>query len=206
MVHGRLGSWATCQQTHLRCRHRSNTARTQDTSHHASHLQSHHPRCPSRLGTGSQYHPHQYQQLLLLLLYCHPHRHLPLLQRPSIQVQGAQTLAAASRTALGAPASNPSSGTFGRNNFSAGSLRILIARLVVCRRRRPCCGGCTGSTSRAHGDEKVAVAVVLPDVTLEELQLCWFFQHVRTIISKITNCTIFSPLTTTLSTYLMTQH
>ena len=182
-----MGSWVTWQQDQLWRRHRSNTARTQNTSQEASHPQCHHPRCPSRLGTGSQSHHHQQCQLLnpLLLLHCHSRQHrLMLLQlhSPSIQAWAAQTLAAASRTARGAPASNLSSGTFGRSNFSAGSLRILKPRLVVCSRRRPCCGGRTGSTSRAHGNEKVAVAVVLLGVTLVQLQLCWKHQHARTTL------------------------
>ena len=97
------------------------------------------------------------------------HHHLPLLQHLAIQVAAARTLAAASRTARGAPASNPSFGTSGRSNFSAGSLRILNARLVACSRRRPCCGGCTGSAFRAHGGEIVATAMVLLGVTLVQL-------------------------------------
>ena len=174
-----MGSWATCQQAHLLYTHRSKTARTQNTSQHASHPQSHHPRCPSRLGTGSQAHLHQHQQLLLLLYPPRQHHPLPLQQHLSIQVAAAQTLAAASRTARGAPASNPSSGTSGRSNFSAGSLRILNARLVVCSRRRPCCGGCTGSTSRAPGDERVAAAAMdLRGVTLLQLLVCWKCQHI----------------------------
>ena len=176
-----MGSWAIAQQVALppRCTHRSKTDRTQSTSHNNSHPRLHHPRCPSRLGTGSQsHHHHQYQQLLLLLLYPPRRHHLPQLQHLSIQVAAAQTLAAASRTARGAPASNPSSGTFGRSNFSAGSLRILIARLVVCSRRKPCCGGCAGSTSRAHGEERVAAAVVLLGAALLQLRL-WWKHHMR---------------------------
>ena len=174
-----MGSWATWQQTHLRCRHRSKTARTQDISQEGLHPQSRHPRCPSRLGTGSQAHHHQHQQLLLLL-YPRHHHHLPLLQHPSIQVAAAQTLAAASHTARGAPASNPSFGTSGRSNFSAGNPHILKARLVVYSRRRPCCGGCTGSTSHAHGDERVSAVVVLLGVTLVQLRLWLKHQHART--------------------------
>ena len=151
-----MGSWATCQQAHLRCRHRSKIARMQYTSHNSPRPLSHHPRCPSRLGTGSQAHLHHQHQQLLLLLYPR-HHHLPLLQHPSIQAWAAQTLAAASRTARGAPASNPSSGTFGRSNFAGGSRRILTARLDVCSRRRPCCGGCTGSTSRGYGEMALVI-------------------------------------------------
>ena len=190
-----MGSWATCQQAHLRCRPHSKTARTRNTSQTCSHPQWHHPRCPSRLGTGSQSHPLPQQELLLYHLLLPPphHHHLPLQHPPSIQVVAAQTLAAASRTARGAPASNPSFGTFGRSNFSAGSLRILKPRLVVCSRRRPCCGGCTGSTSRARGQNGVAAVVLARGVTLVQLRLWWKHQHARTTlyISKRTNCTIF---------------
>ena len=182
-----MGSWATCQQAHLLYKHRSKTARTQNISQHASHPKSHHPHCPSRLGTGSQTHlPHQEQQLarhhhLLLLLHRRCQTLLPLLppQHLSIQAAAAQTLAAASRTAHGAPASNPSSGTSGRSNFSAGSLRILNVRLVVCSRRRPCCGGCTGSTSRAR-EKRAEVEPVLAGVTLALLWLCRkHYQHAQ---------------------------
>ena len=167
------------QLDQLCCTHHSKTDRTQNTSQHCSHPLSHHLRCPSILGTGSQSHHHQQFLLLnpLLLLHPHPRRrhHLPLLQHLSIQVAVAQTLAAASRTARGAPASNPSSGTSGRSNFSAGSLRILNARLVVCRRRRPCCGGCTGSTSPVRGD--MAGAMILPAVALLRWRLGLTVEH-----------------------------
>ena len=164
------------QLDQLCCTHHSKTVRTQSISQHGSHPQSHHPRCPSRLGTGSQSHHHQHQQLLLLLLYLHRHRHPPLLQHLAIQVAAGQTLAAASRTARGVPASNPSSGTSGRSNFSAGSLRILIARLVVCSRRRPCCGGCTGSTSRAR-EKRAEVEAVPAGATLMQVALVQWKHH-----------------------------
>ena len=172
-----MGSWVIFQHDQLCCTHHSKTARTHNTSHIAPHPQSHHPRCPSRLGTGSQsHHHHQYQQLLLLLLYPRRPHQLPLLQHLSIQVAAAQTLAAASRTARGAPASNPSSGTSGRSNFSAGSLRILNARLVVCSRRRPCCGGCTGSTSRAR-EKRAEVVAVLAGATLVQVAVVQWKHH-----------------------------
>ena len=111
-------------------------------------------------------------------------------QNLSIQVAAAQTLAAASRTARGAPASNPSSGTSGRSNFSAGSLRILNARLVVCSRRRPCCGGCTGSTSRAR-EKRAAVDPVPAGVTLAQVALV---QWKHNQLCAQTNIRIFKEL------------
>ena len=130
MMRGRLGSCVSDPFLRPCCNHHSTSGHTHNTAHSSLHPRKHHPRCPSRPGTGAQTRHHPQSQLHLPHLLPLQHRHLfqppPLL--PATQRAAAQTLAAASRIALGAPSSSRSFGTSGCNTQAA----IALLRSTWC--------------------------------------------------------------------------